>query len=201
MNFDSIKDNWKNVKAPVPQGIFSLPRENSIIEKVKEIEEKRKKQHRIMFITMPLTLAVLWYVMLSAKLSEATTIIGFALLNIAIISMVSAIYLNKVPVSTEGIGDSSLSFLEKVLKRFKFRKVITVYLMPVYGFLILCGIYLMYIEILEGMSAGWKAVIYLIVFLYCAAIMIWSVRRELKRYKAKVQPVVDEIEQTINQFK
>jgi hypothetical protein len=202
MNFDSIKENWKNIKAPGPQGIPDLERESGIIEKIREIEEKRRKQHLRMFITMPVTLAVLWYVMLSTGLSEVTTISGFALLNIAITGMVLAVYMNKIPVSTSGIGDgSSVSFLEKVLKRFKFRKVITVYLMPVYGLLITGGIFLMYIEILEGMSLEWKVLVHAIVLLYCVGVMIWGIRKELKKYKANVQPVVDEIERAVGEFR
>jgi dolichyl-phosphate-mannose--protein O-mannosyl transferase len=92
------------------------------------------------------------------------------------------------------VQSNSYNYILAAIKKLKYRKFLMIYVMPMYGLLLITGINLVYIDVISELSSTLRWVIHLSVSGILAVFFIVQIARRLKKERREIDPLIEELQ-------
>lgn len=191
-NFSDIQQLWQSQKAKE----FDLA---ALINQMKKIEEKQKREWIIGIVCTPITV-----IFLSFVLPWKDSLLGALSLVLVALGMAWVIWLS-AKSRLNRLDDSerfdSQEFIQSQLKKLRLRYTILKKHMITYGIILSLAINLGYLVVLEPLSFPLRIAAHTGATLLIVAIMWITIHRKKKKYEQELSPVIEELESLLNNSK
>jgi hypothetical protein len=187
-NFEDIQKLWQRQKA----NEFDLP---SLINQMKRIEERQKRELIIGISLTPITVIFLAFV-----LPWRESLLGALSIILVALGMAWVIWLS-AKSRLKSIEDSerfnSQEFIQSQLKKLRLRYTILKKHMITYGLIISLAINIGYLITLEPLSLPIRIAAHAGATLLIFIIMWITIRRKRKKYDQELKPIIEDLERLI----
>jgi len=187
-NLENIQKLWQSQKA----NEFDLP---SLINQMKRIEERQKRELIIGISLTPITVIFLAFV-----LPWRESLLGALSIILVALGMAWVIWLS-AKSRLKSIDDSerynSQKFIQSQLKKLRLRYTILKKHMITYGLIISLAINIGYLVVLEPLSLPIRIAAHVGATLFIFTIMWITIQRKRKKYDQELKPIIEDLERLI----
>jgi hypothetical protein len=187
-NLENIQKLWQSQKA----NEFDLP---SLINQMKRIEERQKRELIIGISLTPITVIFLAFV-----LPWRESLLGALSIILVALGMAWVIWLS-AKSRLKSIDDSerynSQKFIQSQLKKLRLRYTILKKHMITYGLIISLAINIGYLVVLEPLSLPIRIATHVGATLFIFTIMWITIQRKRKKYDQELKPIIEDLERLI----
>jgi len=187
-NFEDIQKLWQRQKA----NEFDLP---SLINQMKRIEERQKRELIIGISLTPITVIFLAFVLPWRESLQGALSIILVALGMAWVIWLSAKSRLKSIDNSERFN--SQEFIQSQLKKLRLRYIILKKHMITYGLIISLAINIGYLVTLEPLSLPIRIAAHVGATLLVFTIMWITIRRKRKKYDQELKPIIEDLERLI----
>lgn len=170
-----------------------------ILQGLKEIEQKVKKEKRYLLKSFSFTTIILGVIAYCFHSWLFT--IGIILIILAMGMVYYLFWGNRAEISDDQNDLSNQQFVKANIDFLEKRRSITSKFMPIYAFLLILGLNISYLDILPLFEISFELqfIVQLTFSLLMAIAFYFSIKNHLKKFDEKVQPLVDELEGLIKE--
>jgi hypothetical protein len=187
-NFEDIQKLWQRQKA----NEFDLP---SLINQMKRIEERQKRELIIGISLTPITVIFLAFVLPWRESLQGALSIILVALGMAWVIWLSAKSRLKSIDNSERFN--SQEFIQSQLKKLRLQYTILKKHMITYGLIISLAINIGYLVTLEPLSLPIRIAAHVGATLLVFTIMWITIRRKRKKYDQELKPIIEDLQRLI----
>lgn len=164
---------------------------SEVLKKLNKIESKNRLEMRIVNVSFPLTIGLLYFLM--PLKDQFLYQLGFGIIVLAMLIMFILFHRNRFGKSVELLGDNK-SFLSNQMDKLKSRIRITAVYMRMYTIALIIAINVAYLAAFDGMHIGYRISIHIGISIALLVFQEFMIRRKLRKYQTEYVPLIDHLE-------
>ena len=193
MNIDDLKSDWKSQQKPGSSAKQEVD-PTSLLNSFENVQHKTKKENIILSITLSLTIAFLWGMVYFLGNTSWWVYTGVIIMTVEMIATAAFAWYRNSLKKWGNVQSDSYNHILAAIKKLKYRKFLMIYVMPMYGLLLITGINLVYIDVISELSSTLRWVIHLSVSGILAVFFIVQIARRLKKERREIDPLIEELQ-------
>ena len=193
MNIDDLKSDWKSQQKPGSSAKQEID-PTSLLNSFEKVQHKTKKENIILSITLSLTIAFLWGMVYFLGNTSWWVYTGVIIMTVEMIATAAFAWYRNSLKKWGNVQSNSYNYILAAIKKLKYRKFLMIYVMPMYGLLLITGINLVYIDVISELSSTLRWVIHLSVSGILAVFFIVQIARRLKKERREIDPLIEELQ-------
>lgn len=162
-----------------------------MIKKLNQIESKNRLEMIILYVSFPLTVGLLYFLM--PLRGQLVYQVGFGIITMAMLLMLILFHRNRYGKSVEILEDNR-AFLTNQANKLKARIRIASVYMRIYTAAIIIAINVVYFAAFDGMHTGYRLAIHVGISVVLLVFQEYMIRRKLRKYETEYVPLIDHLE-------
>jgi hypothetical protein len=200
-DFNDLQNDWKSVSS---SELKSKTTSDSLFGKLKKLQRKIIFGNLMMSISFAIVFIVFGWLWNENPLKGRSDnfYLGltfmFILLSVTLAMMWYRVLFWRTP---NDISENMKSFATKMLKKLRYFKWITSFFMPVYLMLLAVGMTIYFQDVLREASLQFKLIAYGLTYAWLLIVGFVIVRKKRKKSNKDVDPIIENLEEVLENFK